>query len=669
MNPAQLRRMAFRLLATGCVSATMCGFASAQHTVAREWNDTMLESIRRDRVRPPVQARNLFHLSVAMYDAWATYDPTLQSYFFSEKISVKDIDAARHETISYAAYRLMRHRFAASPNVATIYPVLDAQMTALGYSTAVTTTVGNTPAAVGNRIAALVIARGLADNSHEEVDHASYPGTYVDVNPPLVVDLPFNPSVLDPTRYQPLSLSFFVDQNGNVIPGGFPPKVAPFWGFVTPFALTSADMDPARPGVVRTMPAPPVLNGAGDVQWRAGHENVIHLSSVLSPDDGVLIDISPAAMGSNPLGTNAGAGRPLNPVTGRPYAPNLVKRGDWSRCLAEFWADGPSSTTPPGHWNEIANHVVDHPAFVRRLGGAGPELDPLEWDIKMYVALNGAMHDAAIGAWGTKGHYDTMRPIGAIRYMAQRGQCSDPLLPKFDPNGLHLVPGLVELITFATTGPGQRHEELAGYEGEIACLSWPGAPGNPANQYSGVTWVLAGNWVSYQRPTFVTPPFPGYVSGHSTYSRAGAEIMTRLTGSEYFPGGMGVFTCERNQFLVFEDGPSQTFDFQWATYYDAADNSGQSRIYGGIHPDFDDFPGRVLGAELGGKAYTRALSLFEPLDQPCAADIDGDGAVGATDIAALLSAWGTANAAADISGNGVVDAQDLASLLSAWGPC
>jgi hypothetical protein len=159
------------------------------------------------------------------------------------------------------------------------------------------------------------------------------------------------------------------------------------------------------------------------------------------------------------------------------------------------------------------------------------------------------------------------------------------------------------------------------------------------------------------------------VSGHSTYSRAGAEVMTRLTGTEYFPGGMGVFTCSQNQFLVFEDGPSQTFDFQWATYYDAADNSGQSRLYGGIHPDFDDFPGRVLGSEVGGKAFARAVALFEPLDEPCAADIDGDGAVGATDIAALLSAWGTANAAADITGNGVVDAQDLAALLSAWGPC
>jgi hypothetical protein len=287
----------------------------------------------------------------------------------------------------------------------------------------------------------------------------------------------------------------------------------------------------------------------------------------------------------------------------------------------------------------------------------------------MYLALNGAMHDAAITAWGIKGHYDSMRPIGAIRYMAQKGQCSDSALPRYNADGLHLVPGKVELITAATTAPGQRHEELSGYEGEVACLTWPGAPASPSNQYSGVKWTLAGNWVSYQRPTFVTPPFPGYVSGHSTYSRAGAEILSHMTGSEYFPGGMGVFTCTQNQFLVFEDGPSQTFQFQWATYYDAADNSGQSRVYGGIHPDMDDFPGRVLGSQLGIRAFNKALSIYEPVTPPCPADLNGDGDVSSADISILLSAWGTTSATADLNGNGTVDSPDLSVLLSAWGPC
>ena len=432
--------------------------------------------------------------------------------------------------------------------------------------------------------------------------------------------------------------------------------------------MLASDMDPNRGGVYFNPPECPMLNGFDDATFRDGHEQVVIKSSWLTPDDGVMMDISPLSMGNNPLGADTNPGRTINPVTGQPYQANVVKRGDWARCLAEFWADGPSSTTPPGHWNEIAGHVVEHPAFERRMGGTGPELDPLEWDVKMYVALNGALHDAAICAWGVKGYYDAMRPIGAIRYLVQNGQCSDPAQPSFNPNGIHLVPGVIELITTATTAPGERHEDLAGYEGQIAVKSWPGSPADPNNEYTGVKWMLGGSWVPYQRPTFVSPPFAGYVSGHSTYSRAGAETLKRLTGTEYFPGGMGVYTCVQNQFLVFEDGPSETFDFEWATYYDAADNSGQSRILGGIHPYFDDYPGRVLGSQAAGRAFERSTTLFAPLP-PCDADFDDNGSVGAEDLAALLAGWGGLDLTFDLDADGAIGASDLAALLASWGQC
>ncbi|MFM7050793.1 MAG: DUF6851 domain-containing protein [Planctomycetota bacterium] len=649
-------------------AAIVSPIASASESIARVWNEQLLTSIRNDLARPPIQARNLFHVSVAMYDAWAAFEPGQRPYFFGEKHAAADVAAARREAISYAAYRMMKHRFAVSPNyAATISPALDARMVALGYDPANTSTSGNTPSAIGNRIAALVIQRTFNDGAREAFNYAKDPATYPDVNPPLVVALPFNPTIVNANRYQPLSLSFFVDQNGNVIPGGFPAKIAPFWGFVTPFGLESSDMDPARPGVYFN-PAPvPTINGPLDATYRDGHEQVIVKSSWLTPDDGVMMDISPASMGNNPLGADTGTGRALNPATGLPYAPNIVKRGDWSRCLAEFWADGPTSSTPPGHWNEIANKVTDHPSFARRWGGKGPELDPLEWDVKLYLALNGGLHDAAITAWGIKGHYDAARPITAIRTMVQNGQCSDPAQPAFNPNGVHLIPGVVELISAATTAPGQRHEDLAGYEGFIAVKSWPGSPANPATEYTGVQWMLGGNWVPYQRPTFVSPPFAGYVSGHSTYSRTAAELMTEITGSEYFPGGMGIFTCVQNQFLVFEDGPSQSFDFQWATYYDAADNSGQSRILGGIHPHFDDYPGRMLGAQVGAKAFVRANTIFDAV--PCPGDITGNFLVNAEDLSVLLTAWGSADPAADLNDDGLVNAADLSALLSSWGAC
>ncbi len=83
---------------------------------------------------------------------------------------------------------------------------------------------------------------------------------------------------------------------------------------------------------------------------------------------------------------------------------------------------------------------------------------------------------------------------------------------------------------------------------------------------------FAENWWPYQRPSFVTPPFAGYVSGHSTFSRSAAEVLTAVTGDPFFPGGMGEFDCPQDDFLVFEVGPSVWMSpLQWATYYDASD--------------------------------------------------------------------------------------------------
>ena len=157
----------------------------------------------------------------------------------------------------------------------------------------------------------------------------------------------------------------------------------------------------------------------------------------------------------------------------QPYAPDPVLEGDFARALAEFWADGPNSETPPGHWNTIANTVGDSPGFVRRIGGTGPEVDRLEWDVKTYLALNGAVHDAAVEAWGNKGYYDTARPISIIRYMGGTASRATASLPSYDPQGLPLVPDLIELVTEARRRPGKRH---AGLSAATSARS-PSAPG------------------------------------------------------------------------------------------------------------------------------------------------------------------------------------------------
>ena len=160
-------------------------------------------------------------------------------------------------------------------------------------------------------------------------------------------------------------------------------------------------------------------------------------------------------------------------------------------------------------------------------------------------------------------------------------------------------------------------DSLAGAQGEhvgkVKLKAWRGPAyiGNPAAERAGVGWILAENWWPYQRPSFVTPPFAGYVSGHSTFSRAAAEVLTLFTGDPYFPGGLGEFHAPKDDFLVFEAGPSVDVTLQWATYRDASDQTSLSRIWGGIHPPADDIPGRRIGARIGVEAFAHATRYFE----------------------------------------------------------
>ena len=59
-------------------------------------------------------------------------------------------------------------------------------------------------------------------------------------------------------------------------------------------------------------------------------------------------------------------------------------------------------------------------------------------------------------------------------------------------------------------------------------------------------------------------------------------------------------------FLGCEHGPSAPVRLGWATYFDASDQSGQSRIHGGIHVPADDAAGRIMGARIGQAAWERA---------------------------------------------------------------
>lgn len=611
-----------------------------EHSIARFWNEVLLELIRQDYARPTVHARNLFHTSIAMYDAWAVYDGKASTYLLGKDLhgfkiefngfeTSENLESARRKTISYATYSLLSHRFKHSPNPLIAEGILEEAMEELGYDTSIRLqdySYGD-PAALGNYIAQQIINYGFQDGSNEVGNYENR--YYQPVNEALDLTHPQNIEDIDPNRWQPLTFESFIDQSGHLIEGKTPGFLGAEWGSVDPFSLEVADKTTFRRSgnnyeVYYDPGKPPSIE---DDEYKWAFSLVSKWSSHLDPNDGVLWDISPKSKGNIPLeelplqysdykdfykeieGGDISTGHSINPHTQAPYEEQIVPRGDYTRVLAEFWADGPDSETPPGHWFTILNYVNDSEFLKKKFNGEGEVLSDLEWDVKAYFTLGGAMHDVAIASWGLKGWYDYVRPISAIRYMAAMGQSSDPAKENYHEHGIPLHDGLIEIIEQGDALAGANGQNL----GKIKLYSWRGHDfvDDPSTDEAGVGWVLAENWWPYQRPTFVTPPFAGFVSGHSTFSRAAAEVLTALTGDKYFPGGMGEFVAKKNEFLVFEEGPSVDVILQWATYQDASDQCSLSRIWGGIHPPIDDILGRIIGDKIGKKAFEHAVSYFE----------------------------------------------------------
>lgn len=217
---------------------------------------------------------------------------------------------------------------------------------------------------------------------------------------------------------------------------------------------------------------------------------------------------------------------------------------DRRKVMAEYWADGPASELPPGHWNLFAQWVSRE---------RGHTIDD---DAKLFFALDSAMLDASIQSWTQKYRWDFARPITAIH--------------------------------------GTLHGRLV--------LAWAGP-------YRGTRKIRAQDWRPYQQATVVTPPFPEFTSGHSTFSAAGAEVLATFTGSDRFgasatiAAGTSLIEPRTN---THPGVPAADVQLSWDTYSDAADEAGVSRRYGGIHFLDGDLRGRSDGRRVGGSAYALA---------------------------------------------------------------
>jgi Na+-translocating ferredoxin:NAD+ oxidoreductase RnfD subunit len=477
---------------SNCSTATRPG-----RSVARLWDETAL-AVDPGSDNPAAQARNLFDLAAVMWDAWVAYEPKGNGYFITEKHRAGDVQSARRAAVSYAAYRLLVWRASYGADMGLAFDRLTATLRSLCYRPGFVSTRGDSPAALGNRIAAAAIAFGRRDGSLERERYVD--SSYVPANEPLVVSQP-GATMHDRTFWQPLAFGQIVVQGGLPIAAKVQSFVGSQWGHVRAFALpASRDGLPIDPG-------PPPIGDPSSAAYKQAALNVIRWSS---------------------------------------------RRG--GAAVAARWN---GSEAPPARWNAIANAVSDS----EKRGASAAQR--LAWDVKLYFALNGALHDAAIATWGAKRTYQSVRPISMIRELAFQGQSSDRHGASFSPEGLPLVPGLVELITKASSVPGQRHAALAGHVGDIAIRTAQG-------------WTLGTRWLP--RAGIVTPPYPGWVSDGSAFGRAAAEVLTAETGSR--------------------------------AYRRAADEQAISGLYAGTQIPADDVAGRRLGSRVGKKAWALAERYF-----------------------------------------------------------
>jgi len=300
----------------------------------------------------------------------------------------------------------------------------------------------------------------------------------------------------DPELWQPISL----DSGATV-----QQFLTPHWSDITPFALSSGD---------EFLPPPPEPFLTADGQINPGY-----ISQTLEVLE---------------------------------YSAELTDR---EKVLAEYWADGPATVLPPGHWNMFGQYVATR--------------DQLSFDdnIKLFFALGNAELDAGIAAWNAKVTYDYVRPITAIQYLSEHS-----LLP-------------------------ETHDYVRrNAQGETEIYAWGGPD-------QGSQWILGSDWLPYQDISFVTPPFGEYVSGHSTFSAAGAEILKRFTGSD----ALDLCHTELAHSSTFEQNtPNEPVKLCWETFTAAADEAGVSRLYGGIHFNDGDINGRVLGRQVAASVWDQS---------------------------------------------------------------
>lgn len=567
------------LIGVATVTAVHLLATSAGASIVSDWNAAALQEVRLSRSLrngPPMVARALAITHTCMYDAWAQFSPPAIGSVLrlDPRPPVgSDPDATKAEAISFAAYRCLRNLYPDDGNynappsgsglAATPGDRLADVLASYGYSLGDASNFDTTTAAgVGNAAAQAIIDARANDGANQYGGSGGCTsGTFCPS--PTVVITTFTPPacsggqlVSAPSALQPIPC---VPGGANGAPYAdydtpgythYTPS-NPLMGFCFPYLAVCPDPDPFIPA---GLPWPNVLDPNG---WQP----LIFSSHARQTFVGAQFGrVTPFALTSGAqfegvieppafLRTAGWYQKQVNDLI--KYSRNL---DEGKKLIVEYWADGPDSELPPGHWGLFAQ-------FVSQRDG-----NTIDQDVRMFFAMHNASFDAGIVAWYTKRKYNGVRPITAIRYTKQG-----------------------ETIQ-AWGGPGHLTESIAGEK-----------------------------WMPYNPGSNLTPPFPGYYSGHSTFSRSSATILNLFTGSDGFGFSTVIPACDPNFFLIdfskcfgrVEPGiPSVDTTMAFATFSDAANAAGLSRLHGGIHFPDDNVNGQAIGHLIALEVWAKAQNLF-----------------------------------------------------------
>ena len=323
-------------------------------SVVSDWNKAALAEVRLAKQGPPIVARSLAIAHTCMYDAWASYSDKALGAVVGDTMrrpGGQRNAANRQEAISYAAYGCLRNVFPAGESR------LRTAMTAMGYNPDNLSTDPTTAAGLGNSVALAVIASRRHDGSNQYGDLA--PGAYKDYTGYMAQNGPMPycspqwlvcpPLVInDEYKWQPLYNDLGVLQT----------FIAPHWERVQPFALTAASQFDELQGL-KSLPA---IQRDNPARYKANVDLIVKYSQELTPE---------------------------------------------RKLIVEYWADGPASEFPPGHWGLFAQFVSER------------DKHSMGKDAKLFFAMHNASFDAGIAAWHLKRKFEGVRPITAVRFFKQ----------------------------------------------------------------------------------------------------------------------------------------------------------------------------------------------------------------------------------------------------------